>query len=94
MGNVVWEWYKTNLECLLVGIKGTPAGDRYSVNDTVQLLYINLLMEDCLWWALIAHVTFITAVMIVGCQCITMVLYRYQFFKQLVNQHFIRKCQF
>jgi len=30
MGNVVWEWYKTNLECLLVGIKGTPAGDRYN----------------------------------------------------------------
>jgi len=39
-----------------------------SVNDTVQLIdiSINHLMEDYLWWALMDHVTLVTAVMIVA----------------------------
>jgi len=58
------------------------------VIGTVQLLNIsiNLLMEDIFWWALIAHVAPIPTVMIDGCQCITIVQNRNQFFKRLVYQ--------
>jgi len=45
---------------------------------TVQLLYsnMNVLVEELIWWALIDHLTLITAV-IVGCQCITIEQNRY-----------------
>jgi len=56
------------------------------VNGTVQLLYIslNLLMKEILVMSF-DHPTLITAVIIVGCQCITMVQNRYKFFNKLVN---------
>jgi len=45
------------------------------MNETVQLLYISINLLTC---------DLITAVMIVGFQCITMVQNRYQFYKRLV----------